>query len=268
VDGGFLFTLYDTYGFPRDLAEDVLKEHGWVVTDETSATWDLEMEAQRVRARAGGTFVMPEAGALSITGGPARLVVGDTAALYQRLGSELPPIQFVGYESLTSPAKILALVRGAQRVAEAAAGDEVEVILDRTPAYAESGGQEGDTGSLVGRQGRGEIADTYYRGPKLIVHRVRVQSGGFHENEDVAVTVESPRRLGLRQHHTGTHLLHAALRRVLGTHVAQAGSLVAPARAGAPSRTAHARPASTAGASPCARRSSRWSRCRWHEHGR
>ena len=86
----------------------------------------------------------------------------------------------------------------------------------------------GDTGSLVGRQGRGEIVDTYYRGPKLIVHRVRVQSGGFHENEDVAVTVESPRRLGLRQHHTGTHLLHAALRRVLGTHVAQAGSLVAP----------------------------------------
>jgi len=113
-------------------------------------------------------------------------------------------------------------------VPEAAAGEEVEIILDRTPAYAESGGQMGDTGSLVGRQGRGEIVDTYYRGPKLIVHRVRVQSGGFHENEDVAVTIESPRRLGLRQHHTGTHLLHAALRRVLGTHVAQAGSLVAP----------------------------------------
>ena len=102
------------------------------------------------------------------------------------------------------------------------------MILDRTPAYAESGGQVGDTGTLVGRSGRGEIIDTYYRGSKLIVHRVRVVSGGFRENEDVAVSIETPRRQGLRRHHTGTHLLHAALRRILGTHVTQAGSLVAP----------------------------------------
>src|SRR5438309_25247 len=86
----------------------------------------------------------------------------------------------------------------------------------------------GDTGALVGRNGRGEIVDTYYRGPKLLVHRVRVSSGGLREGEDVAVAVESPRRQGLAQHHTGTHLLHAALRRVLGSHVTQAGSLVAP----------------------------------------
>jgi alanyl-tRNA synthetase len=214
VDGRFLFTLYDTYGFPRDLAEDVLKEHGWVVTDETNATWELEMEAQRDRARAGASFA----------GGDE----GGTTAVYQRLSAELPAVQFVGYETLTTPARILALVRGMQRVREATEAEEVEVILDRTPAYAESGGQVGDTGSLVGRQGRGEIVDTYYRGAKLIVHRVKVQAGGFHEDEDVAVAVETPRRLGLRQHHTGTHLLHAALRRVLGTHVAQAGSLVAP----------------------------------------
>ena len=114
------------------------------------------------------------------------------------LSGELPAVQFVGYESLTSPARILAMVRGTQRVQEAAAGDEIEVILDRTPAYAESGGQMGDAGTLAGRQGRGEILDTYYRGSKLIVHRVAVRSGGFHENEDVAVTVETPRRLGLR----------------------------------------------------------------------
>ena len=111
---------------------------------------------------------------------------------------------------------------------EAGDGDEVEVILDRTPAYAESGGQVGDTGRLMGREGRGEILDTYYRGSKLIVHRVRVRTGGFREGETVGVTVESPRRQGLRRHHTGTHLLHAALRRILGAHVAQAGSLVAP----------------------------------------
>jgi alanyl-tRNA synthetase len=214
VDGGFLFTLYDTYGFPRDLAEDVLKDRGWVVTDQTDATWDLEMDAQRDRARAGATFSAGDE--------------TESAAVYQRLSGELPAVEFVGYETLTAPARILAMVRGTQRVREAAAGDEVEVILDRTPAYAESGGQIGDTGTLAGREGRGEILDTYYRGSKLIVHRVAVQSGGFHENEDVAVAVETPRRQGLRQHHTGTHLLHAALRRVLGRHVAQAGSLVAP----------------------------------------
>ncbi len=214
VDGGFLFTLYDTYGFPRDLAEDVLKERGWVVTDETNASWDIEMEAQRERARAGATFGAGDE--------------SESTAVYQRLTGELPAVEFVGYETLTAPARILAMVRGTERVREAAAGDEVEVILDRTPAYAESGGQIGDTGTLAGRDGRGEILDTYHRGSKLIVHRVAVRSGGFHENEDVAVTVETPRRQGLRQHHTGTHLLHAALRRVLGTHVAQAGSLVAP----------------------------------------
>jgi len=214
IPGGFLFTLYDTYGFPRDLAEDVLKERGWVVTDETNLTWDQEMEAQRDRARAGAAFGAGEE--------------SETAAVYQRLSGEIGGVEFVGYDTLTSPARIVAMVRGAQRVREAAAGEEVEVILDRTPAYAESGGQVGDTGTLVGREGRGEILDTYYRGSKLIVHKVAVRSGGFHENADVAVTVETPRRQGLRQHHTGTHLLHAALRRVLGSHVAQAGSLVAP----------------------------------------
>src|SRR5205814_10131284 len=95
-------------------------------------------------------------------------------------------------------------------------------------AYAESGGQIGDTGTITGTSGRGDIVDTYYRGSKLIVHRVKVRAGGFRENEDVAVAVTSPRREGLRRHHTGTHLLHAALRRVLGGHVGQAGSLVAP----------------------------------------
>jgi alanyl-tRNA synthetase len=214
VDGRFLFTLYDTYGFPRDLAEDVLRERGWVVTEATEEAWTEEMEAQRDRARAGATFGAGDE--------------SESTAIYQRLSGEFPAVEFVGYETLTTPARILAMVRGPQRVREAAAGDEVEVILDRTPAYAESGGQVGDTGTLAGRQGRGEILDTYYRGSKLIVHRVAVRSGGFHENEDVAVAVETPRRQGLRQHHTGTHLLHAALRRVLGAHVAQAGSLVAP----------------------------------------
>ncbi len=216
IDGRFLFTLYDTFGFPRDLAEEILVDQGWKVTDETNVTWDLEMEAQRERARAGAAF--------GVDGDAA-----ETVPLYQQVqGALARPQQFVGYETLTTPATLLALIAGGRRVREASAGDEVEVILDRTPGYAESGGQVGDTGTLVGRGGRGEIVDTYYRGSKLIVHRVKIRQGGLRENEDVAVTVDSPRRQGLRQHHTGTHLLHAALRKVLGTHVNQAGSLVAP----------------------------------------
>jgi alanyl-tRNA synthetase len=216
VDGRFLFTLYDTYGFPRDLAEEALVDQGWRVTDETNATWEREMEAQRERARAKAAFGADEGAA-------------DTIALYQQIGGSLArPQQFVGYETLTAPATILAMVANGRRVREAATGDDVEVILDRTPGYAESGGQIGDRGTLVGRTGRGDIVDTFYRGSKLIVHRVKVATGGFRENEEVAVSIDSPRRQGLRQHHTGTHLLHAALRRILGTHVTQAGSLVAP----------------------------------------
>jgi len=216
VDGRFLFTLYDTYGFPRDLAEEILQDAGWRVTEATNAAWEAEMEAQRERARARAAFRAD----------------GDAEghALWQSLSAEIPSVQFVGYETLTAPGRILAMVSttdGLRRVREAREGDEVEVVLDRTPAYAESGGQVGDTGTLVGRSGRGQIVDTYHRGAKLIVHRTKVVAGGFHEGEDVAVAVESPRRQGLRQHHTGTHLLHAALRRILGAHVTQAGSLVA-----------------------------------------
>src|SRR5712691_3435475 len=216
VDGGFLFKLYDTHGFPRELAEEELQARGGRIAESTDTQWDHEMEAQRERARAGAAFGAGD---------------GDESAIYHRVAADITPVHFVGYETLTSPARILTLVDGTdglRRVTEVAEGAEVEVILDRTPAYAESGGQMGDTGLLIGRQGRGEIVDTYYRGPKLLVHRVRVSAGGFREGEDVAVSVESSRRQGLRQHHTGTHLLHAALRKVLGTHVAQAGSLVAP----------------------------------------
>jgi alanyl-tRNA synthetase len=214
INGGFLFKLYDTYGFPRDLAEEVFQDAGWRVTDETNASWDAEMNAQRERARAGAAFGVSDPIA--------------SGALYQRLSAELPKIDFVGYQTLAAPATVLVLVRDGQRVQEAAAGDEIEMILDRTPAYAESGGQIGDTGAITGRSGQGALLDTYYRGSKLIVHRVRVERGGFREDEDVAISIDSPRRQGLRQHHTGTHLLHAALRKVLGTHVHQAGSLVAP----------------------------------------
>ena len=215
VDGRFLFTLYDTHGFPSDLAQEVLQDAGFTVPPETQRTFDAEMEAQRERARAKASFGAGEPGEPGV-------------AIYQRLSTELARPQFLGYGSLAAPARILALVADGQRRREAREGETVEVILDRTPAYAESGGQQGDQGSIVGREGRGRIEDTYYRGSQLIVHRVTVGQGQLREGEEVAVAVESRRRQGLRQHHTGTHLLHAALRKVLGTHVAQAGSLVAP----------------------------------------
>jgi alanyl-tRNA synthetase len=216
ADGKFLFTLYDTHGFPTDLAQEVFQDAGWSVPPEALAQFEAEMDAQRERARAGASFgvAQPE---------------GDGALeIYRQLSSQIGKPEFLGYTQLATPARVLALVGQGRRLTEAAEGQVVEVILDRTPAYAESGGQMGDTGAIMGREGQGIIEDTYHRGGQLIVHRVRVTQGRLRENEEVAVSVESGRRLGLRLHHTGTHLLHAALRRILGTHVTQAGSLVAP----------------------------------------
>jgi len=214
VPGRFLFTLYDTHGFPVDLAQEVLIERGFAVPEESLAEFDREMAEQRERARAGAAFGGEEEG----------------LPVYQELARAIPSVDFLGYESLAAPARLLVMVADGRGVPEAAAGTEVEAILDRTPCYAESGGQVGDRGHLVAREGRGEIMDTYFRGPGLIVHRVRVTAGRLREGEEVAVSVEAPRREALRLNHTGTHLLHAALRRVLGRHVTQAGSLVAPDR--------------------------------------
>ncbi len=216
ADGKFLFTLYDTHGFPTDLAQDVFQDAGWSVPPEALRQFEAEMDAQRARAREGASF------------GTAPAESDGTLEIYRQLSSQIAKPEFLGYSQLATPARVLALVGEGRRLTEAAEGRVVEVILDRTPAYAESGGQMGDTGALMGREGQGIIEDTYYRGGQLIVHRVRVTQGRLRENEEVAVSVESRRRLGLRLHHTGTHLLHAALRRILGTHVTQAGSLVAP----------------------------------------
>ncbi|HEV2055649.1 MAG TPA: alanine--tRNA ligase [Methylomirabilota bacterium] len=223
ADGKFLFTLYDTHGFPTDLAQEVFQDAGWSVPPEAMQQFETEMEAQRERARAGASF-----GARLTAGGAAAAEGDGTVEIYRQLSAQIARPEFLGYSQLATPARVLALVGEGRRLTEAVQGQVVEVILDRTPAYAESGGQMGDTGAIMGREGQGSIEDTYYRSGHLIVHRVRVSRGRLRENEEVAVSVESARRQGLRLHHTGTHLLHAALRRVLGTHVMQAGSLVAP----------------------------------------
>ena len=227
ADGKFLFTLYDTYGFPLDLAQEVFQEAGWSVPQASLDAYEEEMASQRERARAGATF-----GALPIHeySGGHPFYAGSVAPGQDLISflNALPETGFLGYDTLTAPAKILAMVVGGRQKAEVTLGDKVEIILDRTPCYPESGGQQGDTGLITGRQGQAKIVDTVKHGTGLYVHRVEVTRGGLHEGEDVAVSVESPRRQGLRLHHTGTHLLHAALRKVLGTHVTQAGSLVAP----------------------------------------
>ncbi|PYM07537.1 MAG: alanine--tRNA ligase [Candidatus Rokuibacteriota bacterium] len=215
VDGRFLFILYDTHGFPTDLAQEVFADAGFAVSDVSMREFEAEMARQRARARAGAGF--------------GEGAGGSEAAALQLLTS-LPDTEFLGYDTLTAPARILAIVVDGRRKAEIVEGEEAELILDRTPLYAESGGQQGDTGSITGREGQARVLDTQKRGTGLFVHRVKVTRGGLREGEEVAASVESPRRLGLALHHTGTHLLHAALRRVLGTHATQAGSLVAPGR--------------------------------------
>jgi alanyl-tRNA synthetase len=214
VDGEFLFALYDTYGFPKDLAEETLKSKGLEVTANTEAGFNRCLTVQVERSRASSTF--GSAGATE-------------DALVEIVGG-LPDTEFLGYEALAAPARILAIVADGRRKREVTEGEEAEIILDRTPCYAESGGQQGDTGSITGRGGQARVLDTVKRGTGLFVHRVRVVRGGLREGEEVAVQVESERRLGLALHHTGTHLLHAALHRVLGSHATQAGSLVAPDR--------------------------------------
>src|SRR6266540_4980962 len=182
VDGKFLFTLYDTHGFPTDLAKEVFEDAGWSVPPEALHQFEAEMDVQRERARAYS---------FQLGGGSYRITESPINLVYQQLSAQLPKSQFLGYSELASPARILALVGEGERLLEAGEGQTVEVILDRTPAYAESGGQMGDTGTIVGREGQGTIEDTYYRGGQLIVHRVAVTQGRFRENEEVAVSVES-----------------------------------------------------------------------------
>src|SRR5262249_12565203 len=142
VDGKFLFTLYDTHGFPTDLAKEVFEEKGWSVPPEALQQFEAEMEAQREPARAGASF------------GTTHHAAGSVE-ISRQLSTQLPKPQFLGYRELASPARVLALVAEGRRVTEAGEGQTVEIILDRTPAYAESGGQMGDTGSIVGRDGQG-----------------------------------------------------------------------------------------------------------------
>ena len=212
LPGEVAFRLYDTYGFPLDLTEDVLRGQGRAVA---VAGFETSMGRQREEARKSW-----------VGSGEAA-----TEAVWFALREEVGATEFLGYETEAAEGVVLAIMRGAERVAEAAAGDEVAMILNQTPFYAELGGQVGDTGAIFSASGA-EIAvrDTVKKAGDLLVHLGAVTHGVLKPGDAVELQVDGMRRRRLRANHSVTHLLHEALRRRLGEHVTQKGSLVAPDR--------------------------------------
>jgi alanyl-tRNA synthetase len=210
LQGTEIFKLYDTYGFPMDLIAEACREQG-VTLDETG--FEAAIEEQRTRARKTGGFESET----------ARPVLSEVAA---RAGAT----SFVGYDRLESEGVVQALLKGDRLIKEAREGDEIELVLDVTPFYAEGGGQAGDQGVLTGTDGRVEIRETTRPVPTLIVHKGVVTSGQIREGERLQLLVNPRTRQDAARNHTATHLVHAALRDLLGPHVKQYGSLVAPNR--------------------------------------
>jgi len=205
IPGETVFRLYDTYGFPVDLTSDIAREQGLTI-DEPG--FESAMEAQRARARAASKFNVDMRGA------------GVT------LDAQT---SFVGYDGEHGVGRVVSLFKDRQPVTQLEAGERGQVVLDVTPFYAESGGQVGDQGSLTSTSARFLVEDTQKIG-KAHVHVGTLQQGTLAIGDSVEATVDAERRQATRLNHTATHLLHAALRKVLGTHVLQKGSLVAPDR--------------------------------------
>ncbi|MBN9560638.1 MAG: alanine--tRNA ligase [Alphaproteobacteria bacterium] len=212
LPGEVAFRLYDTYGFPLDLTQDALREQG---RDVDTAGFNAAMAEQRRRARA----------AWAGSGEAA------TETVWFEIKERTGATEFLGYSTETAEGEILALVVNGAPAELAAAGSDVAVILNQTPFYAESGGQVGDTGTITGPDGlRIAIGDTQKKLGDLIVHLGRVEAGEARAGVPVVAEVDHARRTTIRAHHSATHLLHEALRRKLGTHVMQKGSLNAPDR--------------------------------------
>jgi alanyl-tRNA synthetase len=207
VSGDDAFFLHDTLGFPIDLTREIAEERNRVVdVDE----FELLMQEQRTRARADAA---------------------SGAARAQDARIDTPPTEFTGRQEYVTTAKVLALVAAGERVDQVEEGDDVSVVLDRSPFYAESGGQIGDTGTLTSAAGAIiDVTDTQYGAPGQTVHKGRVRVGTIVEDDEVEAAIDGVRRDRIRRNHTATHILHWALREVLGSHVQQAGSWVGPDR--------------------------------------
>jgi len=204
IDGETVFKLYDTYGFPLDLTNDIARERGLTIDH---AGYEAAMQRQREQSQAASKFGMDMSSGIKVEG----------------------KTHFLGYEGVTDVGQVVALLKCGQAATELKAGDEGEVFLDRTPFYAESGGQVGDAGQLEGQGVTFMVTDTQKRGTAFS-HIGSLASGSIKIGDRLQANVDAPRRKAIMANHTATHLLHAALRQVLGTHVQQKGSLVAPDR--------------------------------------
>ncbi len=200
LDGETVFLLYDTYGFPVDLTADICRERGVAVD---MAGFEQAMERQREQARAAGKFKM--------------------AAGVEYAGAKT---KFVGYDYLSAEAKVVAMYVDGTAVNEVRAGQKAIIVLDMTPFYAEAGGQVGDVGELAGSGGLFEVADTQKIQADVVGHHGVVRTGSFEFGERITAKVNITRRTRAMHNHSATHLMHAALRKVLGGHVQQKGSLV------------------------------------------
>jgi alanyl-tRNA synthetase len=207
LPGAIAFDLSATYGFPLDLIEVIGLEEGFAID---RAGWDAAEGRHKTVSGAGK--------------------IGDKAVapIYEELHRALGPTRFTGYGADAASTRVLALLRGGVQIDEAAAGDEVEIVLGETPFYGESGGQVGDAGEIRGAGSRAEVVDVQRPVPGLFVHRCAVREGRIRRGDAVEATVDAGRRKAISRHHTATHLLHLGLRKLLGPHATQKGSRVAP----------------------------------------
>ena len=201
ISGDMVFKLYDTYGFPVDLTADVARERGLMI-DQVG--FDNEMEAQKTRARSSSQFN----------------AVGDSFKL-----DEYPATRFLGYDESASQAKVIAILQNEKSLEVLDNNDEAMVILDRTPFYAESGGQVGDTGALGRENTEFQVRDTQKQN-EIYLHIGRLSKGELAVGDTIDARIDEEYRDAVVLNHSGTHLMHAALRQILGDHVQQKGSLV------------------------------------------
>ncbi|MBB6099162.1 alanyl-tRNA synthetase [Deinobacterium chartae] len=213
LPGEAAFTLYDTFGFPVDLTKEIAEEHG-VSVDELG--FDQSLKEQQERARAASKYGKSE-------------LFGAVAEVLDEVAAEHGATEFVGYDQLDATGRVLAIVAGGEALTRLPAGSRAQVVLSKTPFYAEGGGEVGDRGLLEWPGGAGRVEDTQKTPQGLFLHEVEVLEGSLEVGTSVRAVV-APDRQATERHHTATHLLHAALRAVLGSGVRQAGSLVAPDR--------------------------------------
>jgi alanyl-tRNA synthetase len=208
IPGEVIFKLYDTYGFPVDIVRDVVREKDFTLD---MSGFDKAMDLQRAQSRSKTSFM-------------------EISDAFKKLTSEGITVDFVGHTQTKLTSKVILLVHDGQEVEEASGGDTVEIVTEATPFYGEAGGQVGDTGRISTSTSKVEITDTVKDPTGLIIHRGEVLSGQIAVGQTVELVVDNDKRMATQRSHTATHILHAVLRDVLGDHVKQAGSLVAPDR--------------------------------------